>query len=268
MPLWTDAYLADTRHLSDAEHGRYLLMLMEMWRSPGCRFPNDRAWLVRRFRRDPETFARDIQPLLDEFFSTDGNWITQKRLKREWERLRGSSQKQSARAKSRWDKEKGSSRGNASAAMPYPQPQPYKKDISDASHPHPPSGGRKRKSYPEAFQLFWLAYPKRGTDTKADAFKAWDKARQAGTDVATLHDGAERYAAFAGSTGCETKHVQTWINREGWTASYAKPIANGQANGYGRPSKNPLTDAYRRLQQLHREDSPGFADPEGNDPLS
>ncbi len=41
LPLFTDAYLADCSHLSDAEHGRYLRLLMLVWLSPECRVPND-----------------------------------------------------------------------------------------------------------------------------------------------------------------------------------------------------------------------------------
>lgn len=37
LPLAVESYLADCGHLSDAEHGRYLLLLMELWRSPNCR---------------------------------------------------------------------------------------------------------------------------------------------------------------------------------------------------------------------------------------
>ena len=47
LPLWTDAYLADTTHLTYAESGMYLAILMHMWRCPGCRIPNDQEWLAR-----------------------------------------------------------------------------------------------------------------------------------------------------------------------------------------------------------------------------
>lgn len=39
LPLWTDAYEADCSHLSDAEDGCYLRLIIEMWRSRHCRIP-------------------------------------------------------------------------------------------------------------------------------------------------------------------------------------------------------------------------------------
>lgn len=113
LPLWTDAYLADCDHLTDAEHGRYFLMLQHMWRAPNRRFPNDDQWLARKFRRSVEDVRSQLRPLLAEFFQTDGNWLFHKRLEREWLRLSEMSRKQSERAKSRWNNEKGDSRGNA-----------------------------------------------------------------------------------------------------------------------------------------------------------
>ena len=46
LPLWTDAYLADTTHLTDAEHGVYFQLVVHAWRSPDCRLPNDAKWLA------------------------------------------------------------------------------------------------------------------------------------------------------------------------------------------------------------------------------
>lgn len=132
MPLWTDAYLADTTHLTHEEHGRYLLMLIHLWRMPEKRFPNDDAWLARKFGCSREDVATLWRPLLAEFFTADANGICQKRLAREWHRLRNTSARQSAAAKSRWDKEKGRCHGNAALAL-QPQPQERKKEEGEDS---------------------------------------------------------------------------------------------------------------------------------------
>lgn len=48
LPLWTDALLADTSHLTDEDFGRYIRLLILMWRTPGCKIPNDLAWISRK----------------------------------------------------------------------------------------------------------------------------------------------------------------------------------------------------------------------------
>ncbi len=47
LPLWTDAYMADTLHLTHEEHGLYLMLLMTIWRSPDCKIPNDLEWVKK-----------------------------------------------------------------------------------------------------------------------------------------------------------------------------------------------------------------------------
>ena len=126
LVIWTDAYLADTTHLTDAEHGRYLLLLMLMWRTPGCRIPNDDAWLARHFRRTVGEVKSDLRPIIAEFCKTDGNWIWQKRLKQEHEQRDEKAKTQSVRAKSRWNKNKDLCPDDATphhpgnATLPYP----------------------------------------------------------------------------------------------------------------------------------------------------
>lgn len=128
MPLWTDSYLADCGHLDDAETGRYLLILIHMWRAPDQRLPNDDAWLAHKFRRSVEDVRAQLRPIFDEFCQCNGNWITQKRLAREHAYVRGASEKQRARANSRWAKEKDLCRGNATRCnAPTPTPTPIKK---------------------------------------------------------------------------------------------------------------------------------------------
>ena len=256
MPFWFDAYWLDCSHLSDAEHGRYLLVMKELWTAPRQRLPNDDDWLARRFRRSAEAVRNEIRPILKEFCQCDGNWWTQKRLSEEFAYVTESRARQSERAKTRWNKEKSAFRGNAglgTASTPTKDSEsltflPNLESVPSESQPSTvPSAKpktRRTNEYPEAFQQFWLAYPKRSTDTKAGAFKAWDKARKAGTDLGALHEGTLRYAAYVDLTGCEKAHVQTWINREGWTASYANT-----GNGHARPTTqrpSAIQDFWRR----------------------
>ncbi len=114
LPLWTDAFLADTHHLTNAEAGLYCRLLILMWRTPGCRVPNDSEWLERRFPSDLPA----LRKIVSEFCQTSGNWITQKRLVREFEYVTQRNKKQSERIKSRWDKEKDSYRGNTPTPTP------------------------------------------------------------------------------------------------------------------------------------------------------
>lgn len=82
LPLWTDAYLADTTHLTPFEHGVYFLLLMAAWRSPSCDLPDDDERLCRFARCTPKEWVK-TRPILIEFFLVEnGRWI-QKRLSSE-----------------------------------------------------------------------------------------------------------------------------------------------------------------------------------------
>jgi uncharacterized protein YdaU (DUF1376 family) len=80
MPLYTDAYLADTMHLSREDHGSYLLLLMAMWRAGGT-LPNDPKVLARIAKVSPRQW-HDVWKTLGLFFTVlDGDEIlTQKKL--------------------------------------------------------------------------------------------------------------------------------------------------------------------------------------------
>ncbi len=47
IPLWTDAFIADTVHLNAAQTGAYLMLLMCAWRTKDCALPDDDAQLAR-----------------------------------------------------------------------------------------------------------------------------------------------------------------------------------------------------------------------------
>jgi uncharacterized protein YdaU (DUF1376 family) len=84
LPLFTDAYLADTRHLTAQEHGAYLLLLMMAWRLPDCRLPDDDAKLAKWASLDARTWKR-IKPTVMAFWTLAEDQWSQSRLTRERE---------------------------------------------------------------------------------------------------------------------------------------------------------------------------------------
>lgn len=112
LPLATDAWVADTSHLSRVERAIYMDLLILMWRTPECRVPNDLAWVARKLNCDADE-SKTLAAIVAEFCKTSGNWLTQKRLRKEFDYCLEKRKKQSDRAKSRWNKDKDTSHGNA-----------------------------------------------------------------------------------------------------------------------------------------------------------
>src|SRR5690606_29918363 len=107
LPLWTDAYLADTRHLSTVEHGAYLLLLMEAWRRPSCSLPDDDRLLARLAGLSDDEWLK-IKGIVLDFWQYDGRrkeW-RQLRLVKERDFLVNQSASQRDRAVSGWNKRK------------------------------------------------------------------------------------------------------------------------------------------------------------------
>ena len=74
LPLWTDAYLGDTTHLTTIEHGAYLLLLMTAWRTADCALPDDDRLLARYARMNGQQWKR-VRPIIQAFFGVEnGKW--------------------------------------------------------------------------------------------------------------------------------------------------------------------------------------------------
>lgn len=151
FPLATDAFLADTDHLDDAERGRYVSILIALWRAPKQRLPNDDAWLAKKFKREVERVIAELRPLVVEFCQCDGNWITQKRLSKEFLRASKAVAQRRDAANARWLKQKQESeriastyRGRiATTLIPTPTLESSSSDIStDAARDPAPDRAR------------------------------------------------------------------------------------------------------------------------------
>jgi len=220
LPLFTDAITADTSHLDDDEFGRYVRILIIMWRSPGCRIPNDKSWISKRLRIDALRFDAVALPLLQEFCQCDGNWWTQKRLSKEFEYVKKRSEQQSVRSKSRWEKEKTPSHGNAEPASVRdgsgnpPTPTP---------HPLDNSNELSTPISPKLFVAFWDLYPRQRRGSKDKALLAYKAALKRGNTEQQIIDGVKTYASSSDVTRGYAKGCAAWLNDDGFNNDY-KPV--------------------------------------------
>ncbi len=136
MPLFCDAYLADTMHLSLEEHGAYLKLLMITWRNNGAPLPDDDARLARMLGITVGKWRKKLRPVLAPFFDlSEGTW-KQGRLEKEWKSVQNFSEKQRENAQRRWGKLDGNSLENKdtgdATGMPegmLPIPVPVREDV-------------------------------------------------------------------------------------------------------------------------------------------
>lgn len=230
MMLWTDAYLADTTHLSTIEHGAYLLLLMAMWRTKTNTLPNDPTVLARYAKLTSGQWQR-VWPSIEGFFTIDGNSIAQGRLTREAEAVRQRSKSQSENAKAKWLKEKETHDAIASNR------QCQTDAIHNHNHIHKEKHKKKAGSDDPEFSEFYAAYPlKRGPD---GALRAYLSARRRGATHEQIMSGCRRYAEEKRDTEPRyIKHPATWLNNGCWADEPAQQP----------PSKQPpsMTDPHER----------------------
>ena len=156
MPFWTDAYLADTVHLTTEQHGAYLLLLFQAWRSPDCSLADDDELLALQAKVSPAKW-KAIKPIVMAFWKLDKRrkrWV-QKRLRIEREKVMERKAKAKDSAASRWkDTKKGDANAlrtqcEGNASIPILRPKEKSSDFSKGA------GAQKKSSRDllmEAFQ--------------------------------------------------------------------------------------------------------------------
>jgi uncharacterized protein YdaU (DUF1376 family) len=270
LPFWTDAYLADTTHLTTTEHGTYLLLLIAMWRTKAKRLPNDDKLLARFARLTPTQWAR-IKPTIMPFFIDHGDEISQARLTDEADAVKRHSKKQSDKAKARWLKTNDSDNAVAmpegmpeACSLPLPLSQDKKEVDKSTSKEAAPSGAGDRQAvavvdtpakslplsaryppksklpangkgphWPDEFEAAFQAYPVRTQDSRSACYPHWRKA------VVTervpperIIDGAAAYAAVW--AGAEYRWgFRRWLEERSWN----HPVPTLDSRGTPAPTR-------------------------------
>jgi uncharacterized protein YdaU (DUF1376 family) len=137
MPLYIGDYLADTARLTTEQHGAYLLLLMDYWRSG--RLPNNDQVLAQICKLNPDAWSNAKAMLMPFFSIEDGCWI-HKRVEQEMAEAKINQTKKHERAvkaaEARW--KNATSNANAmqkQCPSPSPSPSPVLNTIEVAKAP-------------------------------------------------------------------------------------------------------------------------------------
>lgn len=103
MPLFWDALMGDTLHLTTEEFGAYMLLLGAMWRHGGSIPDSDPD--LSRITRTGKRWGR-VKARLLPFLLQENGTISQKRLRQEWGYVQNRKQIQKQNSEARWNKNK------------------------------------------------------------------------------------------------------------------------------------------------------------------
>lgn len=151
LPLFGDAYLADTQHLSLEEHGAYLKLLIIAWRSPNCALPEDDRRIATMLGVTPKKWA-SLKPAVMAFWHRTEHGWEQKRLSKERRYVAKKSEQNADAANKRWKRNQlennkradADADANAYANGDAPPPPPIRTSTNVRDNPKPKSITRRR----------------------------------------------------------------------------------------------------------------------------
>lgn len=225
MPLFTDALLGDTLHLSAEEFGAYCLILFSTWQNNGQALPDDNSELARVCRVSRQKWVMLRPKLTRHFDLSSGSW-RQKRLEKEWNRVQQRIDEQ--RQKSvKGGLASATKRNHRHADEPTTGAPPIPIPKKEEEPPPPPPPARRRAAgrspsgereeddgLAREFEEFWQAYPRKVN--RGRAFSAFVVARKT-ESFEQLLAAARRYAAE--NSGKKLLHVarpENWLADQRW----------------------------------------------------
>lgn len=229
MALYPSDYLADTAHLTRAQSGSYMFLLMNYWQT-GKALDNtdDRLALVARMT--PEEWQAE-KAILGEFFQIKRNKWTHKRVEVEIQKVLLKSTKNSESGK------KGAQRRAETSSE---RQANAKRTLSHTdTHTHTD----KRKELVQiSFERFWDSYPRK--QGKAKAKIAFEKALK-GNDVELIIEAALKYAKDPNRVDEFTAMPATWLTGERWTDSALPQRSLPKSGGFVVTSPTPTPPRFK-----------------------
>ena len=233
--FWPERYWLDTYDLSDAEHGRYLRVLILMWNTPRCRIPCDPGWIAAKTGRSVQAFETEIKPILLRFCKSDGGCWWQTKLLAEYERCERLSSRGRAGGNALAKKKKDTSQKpakdskQAHAPTPTPTPTPIEEVLFPDGNKTPGDG------WPTDFrEQFWQRYPKR-VEKKAAMAKLETVKKYGNVEWDRFIAAVDSFAAH--TAGTEWRYIKAplvWLNKGCWDDELK--LDRGGSDGKARSS--------------------------------
>lgn len=227
MPLHVGDYLADTGHLSTAQHGAYFLLIMHYWRTGSL--PSDDRQLANVTRLPFKSWT-DAKPIIQAFFH---NGWKHKRIDGD---LAATTAKYERRAAAGHKGGVAKAKQKSSNATDLPdqcssnlEPRTENLEIEDTGLRPRVVAKATHPREPDRFEEFWSAYPRReGANPKAPAAKKFAALVRQGVPQQALIDAAKRCAAEytkGGSAGTQfVPQAITWLNQQRFGDYGGEPI--------------------------------------------
>lgn len=214
MPFYIGDYLRDTRHLSQGQHGAYLLLLAHYY-STGKPLPIDPEANYRIALAIASEERENVDKILKEFFTKKRDGYHNKRADNVIE----------ARNEKRSKLSEIGRKGGMAKAIANAKANGVANDLAKpwqiSGKPDPDLEFKKEKIKKEKkspaatdaeFEAWWSVYPHKVG--KVEARKAYEKARKEAS-TQELIDGVERYKATKPAYA-DWKGPAAWLNNERW----------------------------------------------------
>ena len=225
LPLFTDALLGDTLHLTNGQFGSYMLLLIVEWRTKDCRLPDDDDYLAKIARMDRRAWEKNKGIIL-AFFKKDkdGFWY-QGRLVDERKYVEEQRRKNSKAGIASALKRKGRDSTNVEpednenqTPTPTPTPTPI-----ECSKEHSIPDEKIEDTPINRFEDWWKIFPTQRRGSKQKAEDAYRKALKRATEQ-EIHDGTLRYRESREVREGYAKGAAAWLNDDRWTTDYSQRV--------------------------------------------
>ena len=211
MPLYIGDYLADTARLTTEQHGAYLLLLMDYWRSG--KLPDNDQVLAQISKLSPDAWS-NAKAMLLQFFSIEDGYLVHARVEKELSKAIENKDKFHNRAtkaaEARWNKNATSIAKSITIAKledvleecPSPSPSPSPSQVNNTN---------------TLFDKFYQNYPKKVGKPKAlQAFKKIDPDENLFFEMLQKLEIQKSSPQWSKNNGEFIPHPSTWLNNRRW----------------------------------------------------